>query len=206
MPVIDIYSLQNEKVGELELDDQVFGAPVKEHLFWEVVRAQLASRRSGTAKTKARSEVKGSTRKIFRQKGTGRARKGAQKSPLHPGGGVIFGPVPRSYAYRPPRKVRRAALCSALSKRLSEQRLIVVDAFALDEIKTKALAEVLSRFAVPNALIVDERNEKLQKSSRNLKAFKFLPVEGLNVYDILRYDTLILTARSVEVIEGTLRP
>ncbi len=206
MPVIDIYNLEHEKTGELELDEQVFGAPIREHLFWEVVRAQLASRRRGTAKAKARAEVKCSTRKMFRQKGTGRARQGMRSSPLNPGGGVIFGPRPRNYAYRPPRKVRRAALRSALAKRLAEKRLIVVDAFALEEIKTKGLLQVLNRFEVSNALIVDERNERLQKSSQNLKSFKFLPVEGLNVYDILRHDNLILTARSVEVIEGTLRP
>lgn len=206
MPVIEVYNLKREKVGELGLDDGVFAAEVKEYLFWEVVRSQMASRRRGTAKTKGRSEVAGSTKKLYRQKGTGRARQGSQNSPLHPGGGVVFGPRPRSYAYQVPKKVRRAAMRSALTKRLQEQRLFVLDAFQLEEIKTKGLVEVLRRFDLQSALIVDERNEKLDKSARNLPKFKYLPVEGLNVYDVLKYDNLILTAPSVKVIEGTLRP
>ena len=206
MSVVDVYNLNHDKVGELELDDQVFGAEVKEHLFWEVVRSQLASRRRGTAKAKERGEVRGSTKKMFRQKGSGRARKGMRMSPLHRGGGVVFGPRPRDFGYRVPKKVRRAALRSALSKRLGEQRLVVLDKFELEEIKTKKVVEVLQKFGTQSALIVDERNEPLMKSSRNLPTCKYLPVEGLNVYDVLRYDTLILTSSSVKVIEGALRP
>jgi large subunit ribosomal protein L4 len=206
MPSIDVYNLNRDKVGTIDLDDLVFAGEVKEHLFWEVVRSQLASRRSGTAKAKERNEVRGSTRKLFRQKGTGRARKGMRTVPGHRGGGVVFGPRPRDFSYRPPRKVRRAALRSALAKRLSEQRIIVVENFELPEIKTKRLTEVLKRFELGSALIVDGRNENLNKSARNLPTIKFLPVEGLNVYDVLRYDNLVLTAPSVKVIEGALRP
>ena len=206
MSTVDVYNLSRDKVGELELDDQVFGVEVKEHLFWEVVRSQLAGRRRGTASTKERSFVHGTTAKMFRQKGTGRARKGMRKSPLHRGGGIVFGPHPRNFGYRVPKKVRRAALRCALSRRLGEQRLFVIDAFELDEIKTKKIAEILERFEVTSALIVDERNERLHKSSRNLPTCKYLPVEGLNVYDVLRYETLILTSSSVKVIEGALRP
>ncbi len=206
MPVIEVYNLNHEKVGELTLDDAVFGAEVKEHLFWEVVRSQLASRRKGCASTKERSAVSGSTAKLFRQKGTGRARKGMRKSPLHPGGGVVFGPHPRDFAYKPPKKVRKAALRSALSRRLAESRLIVLEDLNLEEIKTKKLAEILARFDLTSALIVDERNEKLKKSARNLSKFQYLPVEGLNVYDVLKHDNLVLTTPSVKVLEGTLRP
>jgi len=206
MPVIEVYNQNRDKVGELTLDEGVFGAEVKEHLFWEVVRSQLASRRGGNASTKERSDVAGSTAKLFRQKGTGRARKGMRKSPLHPGGGVVFGPHPRDFSYKPPKKVRKAALRSAISKRLSESRLIVLENFELEEIKTKKLAEILDRFELTSALIVDERNEKLQRSARNLPKFQYMPVEGLNVYDVLRYDNLVLTTPSVKVLEGTLRP
>lgn len=206
MPVVDVYNLKNEKVSELTLDDQVFGVEVKPHLFWEVVRAQLAARRGGNASTKERSDVQGAYRKLFRQKGTGRARKGSVRSPLHRGGGTVFGPHPRSFAYKVPKKVRKGALRSALTKRLLDQKLMVLEAFELDEIKTKALVEILARLGIENALIVDEANEKLQKSARNLQKVQFLPTAGLNVHDILRYENLILTVPSVKVIEGALRP
>lgn len=206
MPSIDVYNLNRDKVGTLDLDDLVFAGEVKEYLFWEVVRSQLASRRRGTAKTKQRNEVKGSTRKMFRQKGTGRARKGMRTVPIHRGGGVVFGPQPRDFGYRVPKKVRRAALRSALARRLAEQRLIVVQDFELSEIKTKRIVEIMGRFDMTSALIVDGRNENLDKSTRNLPTVKFLPVEGLNVYDVLRYDNLVLTSGSVKAIEGALRP
>jgi large subunit ribosomal protein L4 len=206
MPSIDVYNLNRDKVGSIDLDAAVFGGEIKEYLFWEVVRSQLASRRRGTAKTKQRNEVQGSTRKMFRQKGTGRARKGMCTVPTYRGGGVVFGPQPRDFGYRVPKKVRRAALRSALAKRLSEQRLIVVQDFELAEIKTKKVVEIMGRFDVSSALIVDARNANLDKSTRNLPTVKFLPVEGLNVYDVLRYDNLVLTSGSVKAIEGALRP
>src|SRR5690348_14400111 len=143
MATVDVFNLKREKVGTVDLSDQVFGAEVKEHLFYEVVKAQLASKRQGTAAAKNRSAVSGSTKKLYKQKGTGRARHGSIRAPIYVGGGQQHGPTPRDYGYRPPRKMRIGALCSALSMKLRDGQLIVVDAFELEEIKTKALVEVL---------------------------------------------------------------
>ncbi len=206
MPTVDLYNLNHEKVGHIDLEDQVFAAPAKEHLFYLVVKAQMAGRRAGSASTKTRSEVSGSTRKLFRQKGTGRARRGDRKAHTLRGGGVVKGPKPRCWAEKVTKKVRRGALRGALSKRLADQALFVVDRFDLEQIKTKRVAEIVNRFGLSSALIVDVRNEKLDLSSRNLPNVKYLPTEGLNVYDILRYDSLVLTEPSVRIIEGALRP
>jgi large subunit ribosomal protein L4 len=204
MAKIPVFNLRRESVGELELSDEVFGRDVNEDLLYEVVKAQLASRRSGTAKTKNRAEVSGSTKKIYRQKGTGAARHGDRNAPNFVGGGQAHGPVPRSYAYRPNRKMRTGALASALSMKLKEGRLIVVDSFGLDEVKTKALAGVLSTLKVgKSSLIVDGKgNDKLQLSARNLAKHQYLPPEGVNVYDLLRHDTLILTRSAAEALEA----
>lgn len=194
MPVVDVKDIQGDKVGQLELSDEVFGAPVKEHLFWEVVRAQLAKKRAGTAKAKGRSEMQGGGRKPYRQKGTGRARAGSRRAPGRVGGAAAFGPKPRSYAIPVPKKVRAAALRSALSLRLSEQQLVVLENLELPEVKTRALDEILGRFEIDSALIVESReNANLVLSARNLARHKFIPPEGLNVYDILRYKTLVTT-------------
>jgi len=204
MAKVDVYNLKHEKVDSLDLNESVFGAEIKEHLFHEVVRAQLASRRAGTHKTKDRSERSGTNAKPFRQKGTGNARRGDVKSPLLRGGGVVFGPGPRDYGYRPPRKVRQAAVRSALSKRLGEQRLWVVEDFSLEEVKTKALASICSSFGWDSVLLVDERNEKLNLSARNLPKVQYLSREGLNTYDILRYEHIVLSKNAVEQITGAL--
>lgn len=207
MPQIDVYNLARQKVGEMVLDDAVFAAPVKEHLYWEVVRMQLANRRSGTASTKTRSEVKFSTRKLFKQKGTGRARRGSRRAPGLKGGGTILGPKPRDFSYACPKKVRKAALRSALTGRLTEQRLVVVDRFELAEVKTKALVKVLKGFDLSKTLVVDGgTNRNLKLSARNLKDVKFLAPEGLNVYDVLRFDAIVLSQDSVRAIEGALKP
>jgi len=167
----------------------------------------VAVRRRGTASTKTRSEVQGSTRKIYRQKGTGRARHGGIRSGTFVGGGTCFGPKPRSYAYRPPKKVRRSALCSAISLRVNEKKLIVLQDLELGEIKTKKLAAVLQTLGVTRGLIVDDKaNIKLIKSARNLPRAKYLAPEGLNVYDVLLHDTLVLTAPAVKKIEERLLP
>ncbi len=204
MAKIPVYNLRRESVGELELADDVFGREVNEGLLYEIVKAQLASKRSGTAKTKNRAEVSGSTKKIYKQKGTGSARHGDRNAPNFVGGGQVHGPVPRSYAYRPNRKMRIGALASALSMKLKEGRLIVVDAFGLDEIKTKALAGVLSTLKVgKSSLIVDGKdNQKLQLSTRNLDKHQYLPPEGVNVYDLLRHDTLVLTKSAAQALEA----
>ena len=207
MPQIDVYNLARQKVGEMVLDDAVFAAPVKEHLYWEVVRMQLANRRSGTANTKTRAEVKFSSRKLFKQKGTGRARRGSRKSPTLKGGGTILGPRPRDFSYTVPKKVKKAALRSALTGRLAESRLLVLDRLELPEIKTKALAGVLKGFDLSKTLVVDAgTNRNLKLSARNMKDVKFLAPEGLNVYDVLRFDAIVLSQESVRAIEGALKP
>ncbi len=206
--VVDVYNLKREKVGELDLEDRVFNAPVKQHLLHEVVRAQRASRRSGSASAKERNAITGGGRKPYRQKGTGRARQGTRRAPNFVGGGVVYGPRPRSYAFRPPRNVRRGALCSALSLRAQEQRLMVLEDFELEAIGTKHLAEILDELKVGGGLIVDGRdNEKLRLSARNLSDHNFIPPEGVNVYDVLRHDQLVMTkSAALSVQEALGRP
>jgi len=205
MAAVDILNLEGETVGQIELSDAIFGAPVKEHLLWEVVVAQRAARRAGSAKVKTRAEVKGSTKKTYRQKGTGNARHGSVRAPIYVGGGQAFGPKPRSYAKRTPKKVRRGGLISALSLRVREQRLLVLENLQLGEIKTKRVVRLLDKLGVDSGLIVDgSQNDQLIKSVRNLKSSKYLAPEGLNVYDLLRYPSLVVTAPAVKQIEERL--
>jgi len=204
MPKVDIYNLKRESVGKIDLSDAVFAAEVNEDLIYEVLKAQLASRRAGTAKTKTRSEVSGSTRKLYRQKGTGRARHGSNRAPILRGGGQNFGPVPRSYAYRPPRKMRVGALRCALSLKLREGHLTVVDAFELEQAKTRALCEVLEKLQVQDGSLIVETdgNQKLRLSARNLQAHQVLPPQGLNLYDVLRHKHLVLTRQAIPALEA----
>ncbi len=204
MPSVSVYDLNRQPVGECELSEAVFGVRPNEGLMWDVLKAQLASRRRGTHKAKTRGEVAGSTRKLYRQKGTGRARHGSIRAPIFVGGGKALGPRPRDYGYRPPRKMRLGAMRSALSLRLQEGGLIVLDAFELEQIKTKRAAEVLARLgAMPSALVVDAaENETLRKSVRNLPSHGFLPPEGVNLYDVLRHQHLVLTRRALEALEA----
>ena len=205
MPVIDVINSKGEKVSQVDLSDDLFNVPVKPTLLHEVVTMQLTSRRSGSAAVKHRSDVSGSTRKLFRQKGTGRARRGRIKSPLLRGGGVTFGPIPKSYAYKIPKKIRNLALKMALSSKLKENNLVVLDEFRLDEIKTKDVKAVLATLHLNSVLIVtDKKDEKLELSSRNIPQVKVLRCEGLNVYDILKYKTLVLLDASLRGIEGRL--
>jgi len=199
MAKVKVLNLGGESVGEIELADEVFGADVNEPLLYEVLKAQLASKRSGSANTKTRSEVAGSSKKIYKQKGTGRGRHGSIRAPNFVGGGQQHGPKPRSYAYRPPAKMRAGALRSALSLKLKEGRLTIVDTFTLDEVKTKSLANVLAVLKVAKgSLIVDQKdNEKLRLSARNLDTHQFLPPEGVNLYDLLRHEHLVLTKHAV---------
>jgi large subunit ribosomal protein L4 len=201
---VNVYNLKREQVGEIELSDEVFGAEVKEHLFYEVVKAQLASRRAGTKATKERSAVSGATKKLYRQKGTGRARQGSLRAPHHPGGGVAHALEPQDWSYRPPRKVRIGALKSALSLFAKQDRLIVLDSLDLPEIKTKALVDALGALkADKKALVVDNAgNEKLVKSIRNLEHHQFLPPEGVNVYDLLRHDHLVVSKEAAKALEA----
>jgi large subunit ribosomal protein L4 len=204
MPKVKVLNLRAESVGEIDLADDVFGVEVNEGLLYEVLKAQLASKRVGSANTKTRSEVAGSTKKLYKQKGTGRARHGAIRAPNFVGGGQQHGPKPRDYSYRPPAKMRIGALKSALSLKLKEGRLKVVDAFALDEIKTKTLAKTLETLEVSRgSLIVDGvANEKLRLSARNLADHQFLPPEGVNLYDVLRHEHLVLTREAVAALEA----
>lgn len=205
MAVFDIYDQEKNRISEIDLDDKIFGAKVDKNLFHEVVKMQLANRRGGNACTKTRSEVSGGGRKPWRQKGTGRARAGSTRSPLWVGGGVVFGPKPRDYSYSLPKKVRRAALKSALSLKVKEGKLLIVENLNLEEIKTKAFVSLLKRLAVEDALIVDSDNVNLERSARNLHTVKVLRPEGLNVYDILKYEYLLLTKQSAEKIQERLR-
>jgi large subunit ribosomal protein L4 len=205
MPKLKIKNLKNKDVGEIDLADEIFGAPVKEHLLHEIVRMQRNRKRSGTACTKERNAIAGGGAKPFRQKGTGRARQGTVTAPNHVGGGVVFGPRPRSYDFSPPKKVRRAAMCSALSFFVNENRLTVLEDFELAEVKTRILAQTLIGLGADHALVVDfKENDNLRMSARNLAGNQFLPPEGLNVYDILKHDQLIVTKRAVLEIQERL--
>ena len=205
MPVLDVQNVKGKQISQVELMDDVFNIPVKPSVLHEVVTMQLSNRRSGTASVKHRSDVKGSRRKLFRQKGTGRARRGDIKSPLLRGGGVVFGPDGRNYSYKVPKKVRKLALKMALSSKLRENELMVLDEFELDEIKTKQFVDVLNTLKLDSALIVIEKhNQHLELSSRNVPDVKVLRSEGLNVYDILKYRMLVLLEPAVKKIEGRL--
>jgi large subunit ribosomal protein L4 len=206
MPVIDVQNVEGKQIAQVELADDVFSVPVKSSVLHEVVTMQLANRRSGTAAVKHRGDVSGSSKKLYRQKGTGRARRGNIKSPLLRGGGVVFGPDGRKYTQRVGKKVRKLALKMALSSKLSENELMVLDQFELEAIKTKEFVNVLKTLKLDNALIVTEKkNEHLEMSSRNVQAVKVLRSEGLNVYDILKYRKLVLLEPAVKNIEGRLR-
>jgi large subunit ribosomal protein L4 len=200
----DVFNLKREKTGLIHLADQVFGAEVKEQLFYDVVKAQLASRRAGTQSAKTRSEVAGSSKKLYKQKGTGNARHGSIRAPIYRGGGRAHPPTPRDWSYRPPRQMRVGALTSALSLLAKEGRLLIVDKMKLDEIRTKGLVSALKALkAEKTALLVDGKdNESLRLSARNLPTATVLPPEGVNVYDILRHDFLVLSQDAAKALEA----
>jgi large subunit ribosomal protein L4 len=204
MAKVDVFNLKREKVGELELADEVFATEVKEHILHEVVTAQLASRRAGTHAAKERSAVRGAKKKLYRQKGTGRARHGSLRAPTYVGGGRAHPPRPQDFSYRPPRRVRISALRGALSLFLREGRLTVVDDIELVEIKTKVIAGVLDVLqAGKKTLVVDAKdNERLRLSMRNIDGKLFLPPEGVNVYDLLRHDHLVVSKVAAKALEA----
>ena len=205
MAAVDVLNSAGKKVSETELPDEIFSIPVKTSVLHTVVRSQLVAKREGTAASKTRGMVAGTTKKMFRQKGTGNARAGSVKSPLRKGGGVIFGPSQRSYEIKVPKKVRRLALKMALSAKVQESNLFVIDALELEEIKTKALAEILATLNLEDLLIVsDVDDEKLALSSRNIPDVKVIKTAGLNVYDILKFKNLLLVESSIESIKGRL--
>ena len=205
MAVIDVYNLQKEKTSEIELRDDVFDVPIKKHVLHQVVVSQLNNRRSGSASTKTRSEAHISGKKLWRQKGTGRARVGAASSPTRIGGGVAFGPTPRKYTTKVPKKVKKQALSMALTDKFKNNRLVVVQDFQLSEVKTKDFVEIMKLFDVTKALIVIEtKNENLEKSSRNVPGIKVLRHEGINVYDVLNHEHVLMVQPAVERIEEAL--
>jgi large subunit ribosomal protein L4 len=205
MPVADVYDIDKKKVSQIELNDAVFDAEANPDVMYEVVRMQMASKRRGTASTKERGDIRGGGKKPWRQKGTGRARAGTTRSPLWRGGGTVFGPSPRGYAYTLPKKVKKMALVSALSMKFNEQRIIILKEFPLEEIKTRKFKEVMDRFGFKKALFVlDKSNPALEKSSRNLSDIKMIKSEGINVYDLLDHEYIVLLEPTVRMIEGAL--
>ena len=202
-----VTTLDNKTAGEITLDDAVFGLPVRSDILARMVNWQLAKRRAGTHKTKGRSEVAASTRKIFRQKGTGRARAGSPDVVQRRGGGVVFGPRPRTYDHKLPKKVRQLALKTALSSKAAEGKLVVIEAAKADEPKTKALAARFSDLGWSSVLVVDgaEVDAGFMRAARNIPGVDVLPQQGANVYDILRRDTLVLTKDAVEALEARLK-
>jgi len=207
MPTLELFNQEKQKIGTIQLREDVFGVDVNVPLVHQVLKAQLAGRRQGTAKTKTKAEVRGGGRKPFRQKGTGNARQGSSRSPLHPGGGQTFGPQPRSYEQSTPKEMIRGALRSVLSDRVKANRMVVVDEFKLASIKTSALHQLLKeKLQLNQVLIVDDSNRNLELSGRNLPRVKVLRTEGLNVYDVVRNDWVVFTKRAVQAIENRLAP
>jgi len=207
MATFDLLNQEKKKVGSVELRDDVFATEVNIPLVHQVIKAQLAGRRQGTAKTKTKSEIRGGGRKPFKQKGTGNARQGSTRSPLQVGGGQNFGPQPRSYELATPKEMMRGALRSALSDRVKAKRLLLVDDFKLASPKTKAFNELMKKkWDLEKVLIVDDANRNLELSGRNIPKLKVLRTEGINVYDIVRYDWVILTQRAAKAVEARLAP
>jgi large subunit ribosomal protein L4 len=211
MASVELKNINGETVGSIDLADEVFQTDVHEHLLWETVKWQRAKRRAGTHSTKRRGEVHGTSKKVHKQKGTGRARAGSRRAAQWVGGGSVFGPKPRSYEYAMPKKARKKALRSALSLRLKESKLVIVDAFTVADGKTKAVASALGALGVsqPNskALIVDgAANQALVRGAKNLASSMWIATGGLNVYDVLNHETLVLTQEAAKQLEETLRP
>lgn len=205
MPVLDVYDIDNNIVSQLEVSDAVFGVEANEAALYETVRMQMLSRRLGTASTRERGDIRGGGKKPWRQKGTGRARAGTSRSPIWRSGGTVFGPHPRDYSIRVPKKVRKLALISALSLKMKEQRIIVLKDFPLETVGTKNFKAVFDRFGLKKALFVlDQPNAVLEKSSRNIQGVKLIQAEGINVYDLLNHDHLVILEPSIRKIEGAL--
>ncbi len=203
MPKVSLLNVSGEQVGEIELNDAIFGIEVNEHVLYEAVKNQLANKRQGTQSAKTRAEVRGGGRKPWRQKGTGRARQGSIRSPQWVGGGIVFAPKPRDYSYKLPKKVKRLAMKSALSSKVENNELIVVNELNLDAPKTKEMVKILDSIkAAKKALVVTaENNANVIKSSNNIQGVQTATVNTLNVYDILNHDSLVLTEDAVKKVE-----
>ncbi len=202
MANVSVYNIEGKEVGSIELNDAVFGVEINEHLVHMAVVNQLANNRQGTQSAKTRSEVSGGGRKPWRQKGTGHARQGSTRSPQWTGGGVVFAPKPRDYSFKMNKKEKRAALCSALSSKVAESQIIVLDEFKLDEIKTKKFVEVMNNLKASKALVVLEgENKNVVLSGRNIPTVKVTATNEINTYDVLKYETLVVTKAAVEKLE-----
>ncbi|GFO57410.1 50S ribosomal protein L4 [Geomonas sp. Red276] len=206
MAKLDVFDIKKTKVGEIELDDAVFNDDVREYLIHEAVKIQLANRRQGTVAVKNRALVSGSGKKPFKQKGTGNARQGCKRAPQYPGGGVAFGPRPKTYNLSMNKKARKAALRSALSMLYKKEAITVLNSFELPEIKTKSFVEVLNAFNLDKTLVItDTANLTLELSARNVKNVKVLGPEGLNIFDIMKYQSVVFTEAAVRRVEGVLQ-
>ena len=206
MAKLDVFDIRNNKVGEIELSDSVFNDEVREYLIHEAVKIQLANRRAGTVGVKNRSAVSGSGKKPFKQKGTGQARQGCRRAPQYPGGGVAFGPQAKTYNLSMNKKARRAALRSALSLLYKNSKLTVLNNIDLDSVSTKNFVGILNGFTLDKTLVVtDAENKNLELSARNVKNVKVLKTEGLNVFDIMKYQSVVFTENSVRKVEGALQ-
>ena len=202
MANVAVYNMEGKEVGKLDLNDAVFGVEVNEHLVHMAVLQQLANNRQGTQKAKTRSEVRGGGRKPWRQKGTGHARQGSTRAPQWTGGGVVFAPVPRDYSFKINKKEKRAALKSALTSRVQENKLIVVDELKLDEIKTKQFAQVMKNLNVDKSLVViNDNDQNIVMSAKNIPTVKVAQTNTINVFDILKYSTVVVTKDAVATIE-----
>ena len=203
MPKLNILNVNGQNVGEIELAEAIFGVEVNEHVLYEVVKNQLANKRQGTQSAKTRAEVRGGGRKPWRQKGTGRARQGSIRAVQWVGGGVAFAPKPRNYRYTLPKKVRRLAMKSALSSKVQNNEIIVLDALTMEAPKTKEFAQILKNInASKKALVVTaEKDENVVKSARNIEGVQAATVNTINVYDILKYDTFVITTDAVKKVE-----
>ena len=200
--ILDVLNIDNKKVDTIELKEDIFGGKVNKHLIYETVKMQMANKRSGTASTKTKGLVRGGGVKPWKQKGTGRARSGSIRSPLWRHGGTVFGPHPRDYSYDIPKKARKEAVKSALSLKIKEDKLKILDSIFVDEPKTKKVFDILKRLNAASSLIViDDNNKSLELAARNLKDSKVLKIDGLNVYDILNHENLIITRSAFQKIE-----
>jgi large subunit ribosomal protein L4 len=207
MATIDVVSLENKKAGSLDLSSAVFEKEVKPHLYHAEVRRQLSERRAGTHSTKNRALVSGGGAKPYRQKGTGRARQGTTRAPQFAGGGVVFGPVPRGYSHKLPKKMRRAALLSALSQQIKDSTLTVVEDLQIEDYSTKRIVEVLSALGLSEGttlIVIDEPNATVEASARNLPGVSVIRSEGVNVYDLLRHERVLMTKAAVEKLQARL--
>ena len=202
MANVSVYNMEGKEVGTMELNDAVFGVEVNEHLVHMAVLQQLANNRQGTQKAKTRSEVSGGGRKPWRQKGTGHARQGSTRAPQWTGGGVVFAPVPRDYSFKMNKKEKRAALKSVLTAKVQENKVVILDELKLDEVKTKAMVNVLNNVKAEKAIVVlKENDEKVMLSARNIADVQTSLVNTINVYDILKHNTLVMTKEAVQAIE-----